>query len=239
MICNRRIALSLPGTLRRQAVVWAVVMGVVAVAQADEPWQPVAAADREGVTLDRRALVGSKFYEYRAQVVTTATPEAVLNGIWGGVTAQLPPTVTQRKMLSIGAAELLFYDQIKTKVVSDRDYTIRMVLHREQESGIIQVPFGTMNDLGPPPAPGYVRVPTIRGNWIITPGDAGRGSAAPGAAPATAATKVTYLCYSDPGGSIPAFMARGAQQDQVMMDMHRILARALHPATTAATTAAR
>jgi hypothetical protein len=42
------------------------------------------------------------------------------------------------------------------------------------------------------------------------------------------------VCYSDPGGSIPAFMARGAQQDQVMVDMHRALARALHPDWTTA-----
>lgn len=227
MIYNQRIEVSLAAAL--VAVLW------VFSAQAEEPWLPLADTDREGVTLERRAVPGSKFIEYRAQAVTSASPEAVLRGIWSGVTDQLPPTVKQRKVLSSGAAEIVFYDQIKTPVVSDRDYTIRMLWQRHEESGVIEVPFGTMNHLGPPPAPGHVRVPTIRGNWIITP--AAATPAATDATDATAAprvTKVTYLCYSDPGGSIPAFMARGAQQAQVLMDMHRILARALHPPTTTA-----
>ena len=229
MTYSRHRQVSSTAALLRQAAIGLVVLGALSVVHAEEPWQPVARADREGVSLDRRALPGSKFYEYRAQVVTTASPEAVFRGIWNGVTAPLPPTVKQRTMLSTSAAELVFYDQIKTKIVSDRDYTIRMTVERDPASGVIQIPFGTDNRLGPPPAPGYVRVPTIRGNWIIS-----TEPSAPGAAAATPSTRVTYLCYSDPGGSIPAFMARGPQQDQVLMDMHRILARALHPDPTTA-----
>ena len=233
MTYNRQIKVSRASALLCQAALWGVLFGGasgdLASAHADEPWKPVAGADSEGVSLDRRALPGSKFYEYRAQVVTTASPEAVFRGIWNGVTAQLPPTVKQRTMISTSPAELVFYDQLKTKVVSDRDYTIRMVMQRDPQSGVIQVPFGTENHLGPPPAPGYVRVPTIRGNWIIT-----TEPPAPGSASGATNTRVTYLCYSDPGGSIPAFMARGAQQEQVLMDMHRILGRALHPDRTTA-----
>ena len=221
-----------------------LVLAGVAPVQAEEPWQPCAAGN-DGVTLERRAVPGSKFYEYRATAQIMAPPEVVLRSIWSGVTDQLPETVKQRTMLRQSASTLLFYDQIKTKVVSDRDYTIRMIWQRHPQTGVIEVPFVTANELGPPPAPGHVRVPTIRGDWIITPlrQDAAAASAADAAqstqgtqgnGPAMAATRITYLCYSEPGGSIPAFMARGAQQDQVLLDIRRILARSLHPSTTTA-----
>ncbi len=228
MTHNRRIKVSGASAALGPALGLLVLGGWLsaAAAHADEPWVQVARADREGVTLDRRAIPGSKYYEYRAQAVTPASPEAVLRAIWDGVRGQLPPSVKQRTMISTSASELVFYDQLKTKVISDRDFTIRMTQEHEPQSGIIRVPFGTMNHLGPPPAPGYVRVPTIRGNWIITP--------EPVAAGEPPKTRLTYLCYSEPGGSIPAFMVRGAQQEQVLVDMHRALVRSIHPETTTA-----
>lgn len=237
-----RLSGRLSGLVVGVLVAGVLIAGVgVASAAAEEPWQPCAAGG-DGVTLERRAVPGSKFYEYRASALVTATPDVVLRSIWSGVTDQLPETVKQRTMLRQSASTLLFYDQIKTKVVSDRDYTIRMIWQRHPQTGVIEVPFVTANELGPPPAPGYVRVPTIRGDWIITPlrqdsaaasaADAAQGTQGNG--PAMAATRITYLCYSEPGGSIPAFMARGAQQDQVLLDIRRILARSLHPSTTTA-----
>jgi hypothetical protein len=202
-------------------IVWLAAAG----ASAEVPWQPCGSVDREGVTLEKRPVPGSKFYEYRASALTTAPAEAVLRGIWTGVTEQLPPAVKQRTVLSASAAEILFYDQLKTPVVSDRDFTMRISWSRDEQTGVIEVPFVTVNDRGPPPAPGLVRVPAIRGDWIITPLSGGPGEAR---------AKITFLCYSDPGGSIPAFMARGAQQSQVLVDIHRILARALIASRTTA-----
>lgn len=198
-------------------------------AWAQEPWQPCSAGASDGVTLERRAVPGSKFYEYRATARTAAPPEAVLHGIWYGVTEQVPPMVKLRKVLSTSSIAMVFYDQLTTKVVSDRDYTLRISWTRDPRTGVIEVPFGTMNELGPPPAPGHVRVPVIRGDWIITP--AAQDPAARADSPATGA-QITYLCYSEPGGSIPAFMARGAQQEQVLIDIRRILARARQASAT-------
>lgn len=227
----RGVCLQLVGVLLAAGV-------LTASAQAEEPFQPCANT-ADGITLERRAVPGSKFYEYRATAVTTATPDVVLRSIWNGVTEQLPATVKQRTVLSTSDAAMLFYDQIKTKVVSDRDYTLRFTWQRNPQTGVIEVPFATANELGPPPAPGHVRVPTIRGDWIIAPMAQAAAPAAKSATPAAAsgestaaatATRITYLCYSEPGGSIPAFMARGAQQDQVLLDIRRIIARSQHPA---------
>jgi hypothetical protein len=199
---------------------WSATIAVLAFApsgRAEVPWQLVSGADAQGVTLEKRAVPGSKFFEYRATAISPASPTAVLRGIWTGVTEELPSTVKQRKVLQRSPDEILFYDQIRTPVVSDRDFTIRIWWKRDEPTGVIEVPFATVNDRGPPPAAGHVRVPAIHGDWIIAP------LASPDGEPRT---RITFLCYSDPGGSIPAFMARGAQQDQVMIDIHRILARA-------------
>lgn len=246
MICNQRtkrsfasIRLISPplrprGVYLRLVGVLLAAGALAASAQAEEPFQPCANT-ADGITLERRAVPGSKFYEYRATTVATATPDVVLRSIWNGNTEQLPATVKQRTVLSTSDATMVFYDQIKTKVVSDRDYTLRFTWQRNAQTGVIEVPFATANELGPPPAPGHVRVPIIRGDWIIAPlGAQAANSATPAAASgesATAtATRITYLCYSEPGGSIPAFMARGAQQDQVLLDIRRIRERAQHPA---------
>lgn len=248
MSCNQRtkhrsVSLRLTGHCPGASLRWVclhfagLVLALGASAQAEELFQ-LCTTTADGITLERRAVSGSKFYEYRATAVANATSDVVLRSIWNGVTEQLPATVKQRTVLSTSTSTMLFYDQIKTKVVSDRDYTLRFTWQRNPQTGVIEVPFATANELGPPPAPGHVRVPTIRGDWILTPLPAAAAEAARSAAAASGesaaatatATRITYLCYSEPGGSIPAFMARGAQQDQVLLDIRRIIARAQHPA---------
>ena len=46
----------------------------------------------------------------------------------------------------------------------------------------------------------HVRMPVIRGGWILQP-------------TATGGTHIVYTVLSEPGGSLPAFLARGAQVD--------------------------
>jgi hypothetical protein len=184
------------------------LLGWVAAAAADEPWKSYSV--KNGVTYERRAVAGSHFYEYRASTSVPAAPEAVLAGIWSGITEALPPTVKKRVVLQRTDHEYVVYDQIRTPVVSDRDVTIR--IHKERRAdGTLEVRFDSVNQLGPPPDPKFVRLPVVRGAWTI---EAAAGG-----------SRLTYVCYSEPGGSIPAFLVRGAQQDQVPLDVNRILDR--------------
>jgi len=173
----------------------------------DEPW--VALETKNGVRYEKRAVAGSKWLEYRASTEVPLTPEATLQQIWSGITEALPSTVKRRQVLQHTDSELIVYDQIKAPVVSDRDVTIR--IHKVVQPGSIEVRFESVESLGPPPDPKHVRIPVVRGAWTL--------EAAPGG------TRLTYSCYSEPGGSIPAFLARGAQRDQVVLDVERILQR--------------
>jgi hypothetical protein len=106
--------------------------------------------------------------------------------------------------------DIVIHDEIKTPVVSDREVTMRLERYSQPTLGMR---FETRNDLGPPPNPKRVQLPVVRGAWRVEP--AGTGS------------RLVYTCYSEPGGSVPAWMVRGAQQDQIVRDIERQLTRLL------------
>jgi hypothetical protein len=178
-----------------------------AAAHADEPWKPINVKDT--VTYEKRAVPGSSYYEYRASFTVTAQPPAVVEAMWQAVTGATPPTVKKREVLKRSANEMLIYDQLHARVVSDRDVTLRLQRVPAPDGGG-EIRFDTANELGPPPAAGFVRLPVVRGAWTA--------KAVPGGG-----TALTYVCYSEPGGSVPAFMVRGGQQDKIVEAVERML----------------
>jgi hypothetical protein len=175
-------------------------------ARADESWTET--GNKNGVVYEKRAVSGSKFLEYRATMQVRITAAQALEGIWKVVTElPPPPSVKSRRVLKRTDDELVVYDQIATPVVSDRDVTLRM--YKVVRPDAFEMRFESTDAYGPPPDPKYVRLPVVRGAWTIV--------AVPGG------TRLTYVCYAEPGGSIPAFMVRGAQKDQIPIDVERVL----------------
>ena len=56
--------------------------------------------------------------------------------------------------------------------------------------------FEAANEVAPPKPDGWVRISKLRGEWKFERADQGL-------------TRVTYLVFSDPGGTIPTFMVEG------------------------------
>ncbi|MGZ3426662.1 MAG: START domain-containing protein [Polyangia bacterium] len=191
------------------AAAWIASLGVAGGARGDEAWRVV--HERSGVTLERRAVEGSRYYEYRARAHTTVSAPAALMRIWSGIGDERSPTVKHRTVLFRAEDELVVYDQIHAAVVSDRDVIIRIRKSGDGRGGF-DIAFESTASLGPPPAAGYVRLPMVRGSWRIEP------------APDGGAT-IAYRCYSEPGGAIPAFLVRGAQQDSTLDEFERVLTR--------------
>jgi hypothetical protein len=117
--------------------------------------------------------------------------------------------VKKREVLRKTDSEFLVYDRIKAPVVSDRDVTILIRKQADPARGVFEVRFESTSTHGPPLDPKHVRIPVVRGAWTLEPAAGG-------------STHLSYQCYSEPGGSIPAWIARGAQQDQVVLDFERI-----------------
>jgi hypothetical protein len=177
---------------------------------ADEGWRVI--AERNGVTLEKRPVAESHFYEYRARGHTSLSPTVAAARIWEGIGAEHSPPIKHRTVLQHEQDVLVVYDQIHAAVVKDRDVTIRIRKVSETGTGAFQIQFESTQDMGPPPAVGYVRLPVVRGSWRIEPASDGGAN-------------VSYACYSEPGGSIPAFLVRGVQQDQVLDELERVLTR--------------
>lgn len=170
------------------------------------------AASRDGLTVERRVVPGSAFHEYRAAADVALPPARVADEVWRALRDGDMDSLKHREILHATADELIIYDQIRTPVVSDRDYTIRVRRLFDAASGRTQFRCQTANALGPPPARGYVRIPLIAAGWMTAPD--GHGG-----------TRLTYYAFSDPGGAIPAFMVRGAQQDRSLADIVRMTQR--------------
>jgi hypothetical protein len=179
------------------------------VAQADEAWRVV--HEKNGITVEKRPVEGSHYNEYRVRAHTTVAPAIAVERLWDGIAAERSPTIKRRTVVSRAADELVVYDQIHAAVVSDRDVTIRIRKIADGHGGF-NVLFESANELGPPPAAGYVRLPVVHGDWRIEPAAEG-------------GSNLAYRCYSEPGGAIPAFLVRGAQQDSTLEEFERVLTR--------------
>jgi hypothetical protein len=187
----------------------ALAVGSTSGAVADDAWHFV--AERNGVTLERRAVAESRYYEYRARGRTPVSPALATASIWDGIGDEHSPTLKHRSILSRSDDELVVYDQIRTPVVNDRDVIIRIHRVADARAGAFAITFESVGD-GPGPTPGYVRLPVVRGEWRVEPDAAG-------------GALLSYRCYSEPGGAVPAFLVRSVQQSQVLELFERALAR--------------
>lgn len=195
-----------------RAALFALVVLVPLAARADGEWEK--ATVKKGVTYDRRSVTGSKFYEYRGTVVVERAAEGLLDALWAHVVDLKGPQVTKRDVVRKDENEIVLHDEIKTPVVSDRELTL---LFWKQKNPTLGLYFTIRNDLWPRPNPKWVQLPMVRGGWTLEPIDATH-------------TRLVYTCYSEPGGSVPAWMVRGAQADQVVKDVELGLIRIGMPA---------
>jgi START domain-containing protein len=187
-----------------------ILLAAVQFADLDAPDGWTSYQTRDGVTLERRKVEGSRFYEHRAKLDVAIDPARAADEIWAALRGGDMDSLKHRDVLFASADELVIYDQIRTPVVSDRDYTI--VVRRVRDGARTQFRCETANERGPAEARGFVRIPIIRAGWQVEPD--GHGG-----------TRLAHFAYSEPGGSVPAWLVRGAQADRSMADMVRMVKR--------------
>ena len=193
---------------------YSVVAVLLGIAQTSRAADWARKADIDGMTIEVRSVAGSAFEEIRIRANSVHTTQRLCEAVWGdGDMKVAEPGFKLRRVLRQQKDERWTYEQIATPIVSDRDYTMYARRMTEPELGVCQVFFETRNQDGPPPQPGFVRIPRIAGSWTLEPND-GRGSL------------ITYVIFSEPGGAIPAWLSRGAQRENAVSWMKRILARA-------------
>jgi hypothetical protein len=154
---------------------------------------------RAGVTLSKRPVKGSVFFEYRAVAETTLTVEQLCVALfeWGtkggdGV------GVILNKVLTDGDDVRVVYTQISQPIVANRDYALTVKRERPTPT-TCRTRFRTTNDAAPKKPEGFVRMEKLWGEWLMEPTEKG--------------TRVTYTLFSDPAGSVPAFLVHGPAQN--------------------------
>lgn len=174
-------------------------------------WEKVETTD--GVTLERRAVKGSAYFEYQATAVTDLPAEQLCQSVfdWGSYAAH--DEVKARKLLADGEGERVVYDQVEQPLVANRDYAL--VQRRWTAGGACHISFFAANDLAPPKPEGWVRMERLWGHYDFTPVN-GR-------------VELRYVIFADPAGAIPPFLVHGAQAKGVIATVKSGLERAKGP----------
>jgi hypothetical protein len=198
------------------AAVWllatALVAGGHSSAGAAADWTVL--SHKDGLLIERRAQENSSLYEIRATTQSSLSPGAIFDTIWKQQEhPQFIPHLKRLDLLSEAGDERLTYEQVEVPLARDRDYTVRLHKRVDPEAHRYEIVFTTANDAGPPPDRNHVRVPSIRGRWLIEPGPDGKGSA------------LRYEVLSEAGGSLPTWVVNQVQGDAVAKLVRAILQR--------------
>lgn len=183
-----------------------IVVCACASAWADGAWEKITTKD--GVLYEQREMSGSKYYEYRATLTVPASSDAAMKAIWDQAVSPSTNANLKREFLRRTDDEILVYDQVSHPVVTDREVTLLVKKTRAP----LGLKFEAHNELAPPSDGKRIALPRVYGSWTIE-------------AVSPNESRLTYVCYSEPGGSIAAFLVRGPQSKQVMRDVARVKAR--------------
>lgn len=159
-------------------------------------------SQKGGVTIYSRPRPGSKLKEFKA-VGEIAAPTRAVQNVLIDVEAytSFMPFTTECRVVKREEDSLLAYQRLSPKLVSDRDYTIRI---REkswpEKDGLVYLHrWEPANEFGPPEKKGVLRVKLCEGSWLLEPQGANK-------------TRATYSIYTDSGGALPAFIANTASE---------------------------
>ncbi|MBW3140535.1 START domain-containing protein [Ferrimonas balearica] len=157
------------------------------------------ASDRGQAQVFTRKVPGTKVKEVKMEAVIDAPVEQV----WQTISdiqhyPDFMPYIDDIEI--VGDADnggQYVYHRVDPPLVSKRDYTLLIVNEVNAEAGEYYRYWTQMNQVGPEPKKGVVRLEICDGSWALSRLPDGK-------------TKATYWVYTDPGGKIPGWLANQA-----------------------------
>ena len=153
-----------------------------------------------GLTVSTREMKGYDAREVKAVGQVDAPPAKVFEVVtdYEHQVGNMP-YIEKMRVFSRTDSEVVFWAQADFPMVSRRDWVLRATLAKDLPGGV----FGTAWEPttvreAPLPADGVVRLKINTGSWTLEPLDGGKR------------TLATYQLLTDPGGSIPTFIANKA-----------------------------
>ena len=153
-----------------------------------------------GFTVYTRDKAGSEVKEVKAVGQVDAPPAKVFEVVtdYEHQVGNMP-YVQDQAVFSRTDRDVTFWAVADFPLVSRRDWVLKSRLQKNLPGGVYRAEWAPVEVPGvPPPENGVVRLKINSGSWTAEPIDGGRRSLA------------TYQLLTDPGGSIPKFMANKA-----------------------------
>jgi len=198
------------GSIRQVAAVCGLSLLMTAVAQAED-WQ--LAKDEDGIRVYLKPVAGSKYKAYRG-VVTIKTSIATLRALQedvGGSCAWIYECREQKLLKSEGASSWAYARFNTPWPVTPRDSVIHVISTENPDGGVTRILEGLPNYA--PQEDGYIRVTKVEGMWSLMPKGAEE-------------VEVVYQVHSEPGGSVPSWLANSFVVDAPFNTLQALRARA-------------
>jgi hypothetical protein len=155
------------------------------------------AKQASGVAIYSRAHAGSHLKEFKAFGEVEASTHTV-HKVIGDVEAYptFMPYTAEARVIEHNHDSILTYQRISPKIVSDRDYTIRIKKRSwPAETGVAYLSeWKAANEHGPAEKPGVFRVKLVDGSWLLEPAGPNK-------------TRATYYVFTDSGIAVPQLLA--------------------------------
>jgi len=155
------------------------------------------AKQTNGVAIYSRPHPGSHLKEFRAigEIdASTATVHNVIDDVESY--PSFMPYTAEARVIERNHHSILTYQRISPKIVSDRDYTIRIQKKSwPTEIGLAYLSeWRPANEHGPAEKEGAFRVKLVNGSWLLEPIGGGK-------------TRATYYVFTDSGIAVPPPLA--------------------------------
>ncbi|MEC9071115.1 MAG: START domain-containing protein, partial [Myxococcota bacterium] len=156
-------------------------------------WEEV--TKKKGVTVYNREIEGSGLREVKAVGIVNFPAEhiyKVVSDVDNYV--EYMPYLTKVEVVKRTENHVIAYHQFDAPLVDARDYTLKLTWTEDAEKGRYKRSWRTANKQGPGPKKGFVRVDLCNGSWTVQ-------------ALGPNKSRVTYWLHTDPGGSVPTWIA--------------------------------
>ncbi|MGP0170918.1 START domain-containing protein [Pseudomonas sp. NCHU5208] len=189
----------------------AVLICASGVQAAERKWQ--LEREEEGIKVYLADVPGSKYKAYRGVVTIDADLPKVLalQEDIPGACAWVYSCQEQRLLQREGDKSWL-YTQFKMPwPVEARDSVIEVTTRKEADGSVTRMLEGDPGRL--PKVKGYVRVPSLEGEWLLKPEGEHR-------------VEVIYEAHTEPGGSVPSWLANSFVVDAPLQTLKALRAKA-------------
>ncbi|MCU1278267.1 MAG: hypothetical protein JWM53_1813 [bacterium] len=185
-------------------------------------WEQV--SNKDGILVERRSVEGYKLKEFVGRGVVYAPIGRVLAVIRdANRRGEWMPACGDSHVVEENLATRTQLAYHRTKApwpVSDRDSVNRAEMFVEPAKHRVYLPFEAVTVAQIPAVKGVVRMPFMRGHWVLIPVDGGK------------ATEAEYQVFANPGGSLPDWLANVASKTlprETIAGLRKQVTRASYP----------